>query len=134
MKRVCMKTAMLLVAWCCTMGAWAYDFEANGIYYGITSTADKTVEVVVGDAKYSGDVTIPATVAYDGITYRVTSIGEHAFFNCSSLASIVIPDGITFIGKTAFCDCSSLASITLPESLTSIESETFQTVMALPPS
>lgn len=111
MKRVCMKTAMLLVAWCCTMGAWAYDFEANGIYYGITSIADKTVEVVVGDAKYSGDVTIPATVAYDGITYRVTSIGKHAFY-----------------------DCSNLASITLPESLTSIESETFQTVMALPPS
>lgn len=125
---------MLLVAWCCTMGAWAYDFEANGIYYGITSTADKTVEVVVGDAQYSGDVTIPATVAYDGITYRVTSIGEHAFYDCSSLASIVISEGVTSIGDYAFFNCSSLASITLPESLTSIESETFQTVMALPPS
>ena len=152
-----MKTAMLLVAWCCTMGAWAYDFEANGIYYGITSTADKTVEVVVGDAQYSGDVAIPATVAYDGITYRVTSIGKHAFYDCSnlasivisegvtsigestfldcsSLASIVIPKGLTSIGNSAFHDCSSLASITLPESLTSIESETFQTVMALPTS
>lgn len=126
MKRVCMKTAMLVVAWCCTMDAWAYDFEADGIYYGITSTADKTVEVVVGDAQYSGDVTIPATVAYDGITYRVTSIGDYAFFNCSSLASIVIPKGLTSIGESTFLDCSSLASITLPESLTSIESETFQ--------
>ncbi len=134
MKRVCMKTAMLLVAWCCTMGAWAYDFEANGIYYGITSTADKTVEVVVGDAQYSGDVTIPATVAYDGITYRVTSIGKHAFYDCSNLASIVISEGVTSIRDYAFFNCSSLASITLPESLTSIESETFQTVMALPPS
>lgn len=134
MKRVCMKTAMLLVAWCCTMGAWAYDFEANGIYYGITSTADKTVEVVVGDAQYSGDVTIPATVAYDGITYRVTSIGKHAFYDCSNLASIVISEGVTSIGDYAFFNCSSLASITLPESLTSIESETFQTVMTLPPS
>lgn len=105
MKRVCMKTAMLLVAWCCTMGAWAYDFEANGIYYGITSTADKTVEVVVGDAQYSGDVTIPATVAYDGITYRVTSIGKHAFYDCSNLASIVISEGVTSIRDYAFFNC-----------------------------
>ena len=70
---------MLVVAWCCTMGAWAYDFAANGIYYGITSATDKTVEVVAGDTQYSGDVAIPATVAYDGITYRVTSIGNVRF-------------------------------------------------------
>ena len=125
---------MLVVAWCCAMGAWAYDFEADGIYYGITSATDKTVEVVSGYAKYSGDVTIPATVTYDGITYRVTSIGKHAFYDCSNLASIVISEGVTSIRDYAFFNCSSLASITLPESLTSIESETFQTVMALPPS
>lgn len=126
-----MKTAMLLVAWCCTMGAWAYDFEANGIYYGITSTADKTVEVVVGDAQYSGDVTIPATVAYDGITYRVTSIGEHAFFNCSNLASIVISEGVTSIGDYAFFNCSSLASITLPSGLTTIDDYAFSDCSSL---
>lgn len=102
MKRVCMKTAMLLVAWCCTMGAWAYDFEANGIYYGITSTADKTVEVVVGDAQYSGDVTIPATVAYDGITYRVNSIGEHAFQLCSNLQKI---HSLAIMPPTCKSDC-----------------------------
>ena len=71
MKKTCFKTVMLVVAWCCTMGAWAYDFEADGIYYGITSATDKTVEVVSGSARYSGDVTIPATVTYGGITYRV---------------------------------------------------------------
>lgn len=131
MKRVCMKTAMLLVAWCCTMGAWAYDFEADGIYYGITSTADKTVEVVVGDAKYSGDVTIPATVAYNGMTYRVTSIGEHAFYNCSNLASIVIPEGVTSIRDYAFYDCSSLTSIVIPKGLTSIGNSAFHDCSSL---
>ncbi len=105
MKRVCMKTAMLLVAWCCTMGAWAYDFEANGIYYGITSTADKTIEVVAGDTQYSGDVTIPATVTYNGTTYRVTSIAWSAFKDCSRLTSIVLPESLTLIGNFAFSGC-----------------------------
>ena len=116
---------MLVVAWCCAMGAWAYDFEADGIYYGITSATDKTVEVVSGYAKYSGDVTIPATVTYDGITYRVTSIGKHAFYDCISLASIVIPKGVTSIGEWAFSGCSSLTSITIPKGVTSIGENAF---------
>ena len=126
-----MKTAMLLVAWCCTMGAWAYDFEANGIYYGITSTADKTVEVVVGETQYSGDVTIPATVAYDGITYRVTTIGDYAFGDCSSLTSITLPESLTSIGEYVFQFCSSLASIVIPEGVTSIEDGTFSCCSSL---
>ena len=104
---------MFVVAWFCTMGAWA--FEANGIYYGITSTSNKTVEVMAGETQYSGDVTIPATVAYDGITYRVTSIGNSAFYRCSSLASITLPESLSSIGDYAFGGCSSLQSIEVAE-------------------
>ena len=50
----------------------------------------------------------------------VTSIGEFAFWNCSSLTSITIPDGVTSIGDRAFYHCSSLTSITIPDSVTSI--------------
>ena len=50
----------------------------------------------------------------------LTSIGEGAFSNCSSLASVTIPEGVTSIGKYAFLNCSSLASVTIPEGLTSI--------------
>ena len=49
---------------------------------------------------------------------NVTSIGEFAFYGCSSLFNINIPDSVTSIGKSAFRVCSSLTSITIPDSVT----------------
>jgi hypothetical protein len=50
----------------------------------------------------------------------VTSIGELAFYECSTLTSITIPSGVTSIGDRAFKDCKSLTSITIPSSVTCI--------------
>ena len=71
-------------------------------------------------------VIIPAKITYDGKTYNVTSIGENAFFNCTILTSINIPNSVTSIGKMAFYDCTNLTSITIPESVTSIGNYAFR--------
>ena len=55
----------------------------------------------------------------------VTSIGESAFRDCSSLTSVTIPDDVTSIGSSAFSFCSGLMSITIPNSVTSIGGSAF---------
>jgi len=75
--------------------------EINGIYYNL-STETNTAEVTYGPDYYSGDIVIPETVNYEGISYSVTSIGWEAFFRCSGLTSITIPNSVTSIGYYAF--------------------------------
>ena len=59
------------------------------------------------------------------IPNSVTSIGDRAFYGCTSLTSVTIPNGVTSIGEYAFMNCTSLASVTIPNSVTSIGSSAF---------
>ena len=101
------------------------DFKVDGIYYNILENKTNEVEVTEGTYEYTGIVTIPATVTYNGTTYSVTSIGDEAFYNCTGLTSITIPNSVTSIGNYAFQWCHKLTSITIPNSVTSIGNYAF---------
>ena len=102
----------------------AADFYADGIYYNYSGS---NVTVTYFDNEYntySGNVTIPSSVTRNNKTYSVTSIGARAFYDCTGLTSVTIPNSVTSIGESAF-DCSSLTSITIPNSVTSIGRSAF---------
>ena len=117
-------TVLLLL---CATAVAAHDFVVGGIYYNITDATNKTVAVSYRGSysdsysnEYTGNVEIPESVAYNGKTYSVTSIGKDAFRDCSGLTSVVIGNSVTSIGNSAFRGCTGLTSIIIPNSLASI--------------
>ena len=110
---------LLFVALLATTCLWAYDFQSGDLYYNITSSSEPFAVEVTNNGTYTlTSVVIPSAVEYNGITYAVASIGESAFYACTSLTSISIPNSVTTIGYLAFTGCSSLTSITIPKSVT----------------
>ena len=114
----------------CSLATSAHDFEVEGVYYNIISDTEAEITFKGDDSYqggwYSGSITIPATVTYDGVEYSVTSIGDYAFRDCSHLTTINIPEGVTSIGYQTFSGCSSLTAINIPEGVTSIGNGAFQ--------
>ena len=97
------------LTWDCNNNDVADDDYIYYIHNG-TRYALKEGEATVArqPRSLSGEVVLPESVAYKGNTYRVTSIGDYAFYWHSSLTSITIPEGVTSIGSYAFQDCDSL--------------------------
>ncbi len=123
------------------MVAMAEAVEINGIYYNL-NLEEKTAEVMQNPNGYSGAIVIQEEVEYEGITYKVESIGisafeycnvtsitmpnsikyirDQAFFNSSSITNIVMSNNIESIGHSAFCGLEKIEQINIPNSVKEI--------------
>ena len=106
------------------------SWEINGIKYNLSDDGTFTISgtgnmpdfhIPVAAPWYHDLVKIKKVVIEDG----VTSIGDYAFYHCSSLTSITIPNSVKSIGNYAFISCSGLTSVTIPNSVTSIGGNAF---------
>ncbi|MBR5393534.1 MAG: leucine-rich repeat protein [Bacteroidaceae bacterium] len=108
-----------------------YNAYVDGIFYNLSGDeAEVTFQEydeynAVYISNYTGNIVLPASITYNGKTYRVTGIRSYAFADCKNLLSVTIPESVTSFGESAFYDCSSLVSATIPGNVKSISPDTF---------
>ena len=105
---------------------WAQTtVEVDGINYDLNMISG--IAQVAFSPNASGDITIPATISYNGNNYDVTAIGNEAFLHCIDLTKIELLNSVTMIGEYAFSGCIELSSVVFEEGsrLTSIGQWTF---------
>lgn len=73
-------------------------------------------------------ISIPSTIRYNGVTYRVTSIWANAFKKKSRLTTVSIGHNVSVIGKNAFYKCKKLKKVTIGTGLTQINPGAFRGV------
>ena len=102
----------------------------DNLTWTIDSDGLLTISGTGAMSDYSYGVTAPWSeqkddIKYVGIMDGVTSIGDHAFYECDKMTSITIPESVTSIGVYALYNCQGLTSIDLPDSLETIEDNAF---------
>jgi len=133
----------LLLALVLGMGtAYAYSFSktcstGQTLYYNIINFTQHYVEITYpannnadpwgGYTKPSGNITLPSSVTYNGVTYYVKRIGDHAFDQCYNLSgSLTIPSSVTSIGDGAFNYCYGFTgNLTIGSSVATIGEQAF---------
>lgn len=107
-----------------TVKEFSSGFEVGGLFYKTAKGYSMDFVEVTGNpggGKYSGDVVVPGTVEYDGITYTVKGVGDRAFEGCGDLRKVTISEGIYKIGAYAFIGCGNLERVILPSTLENID-------------
>ena len=108
-----------------------FTVTSSNVLTYIFNTDNKTAAVTGITEDYTGAVIIPSNVIHDGETYTVTEIDRNAFYDCTGLTSITIPNSVTSIGSYAFSWCSGLTSVTIGNSVTSIGEFAFSSCSGL---
>lgn len=110
-----MKKLLLILMTLLPLVANAYNAYINGIYYNFSGNEATVTYKNTNYNSYSGAVVIPKSVTYNGTTYKVTCIGNNAFYGSTNLTSITIPSTLTRVMTGAFRDCHSLSKVIISD-------------------
>lgn len=89
------------------------NFKTKTLKYKVVNASKKTVAVTGPVKKTLTSATIPATVKYNGVTYKVVEISDSAFKGCAKLTKVTVGSNVTKIGKKAFYQCKKLKTINM---------------------
>lgn len=105
-----------------------YFQDTNGVWYKIISEEPDNNLVEITDdnnrnRSYSGSLSVPMTILYNGITYNVASIADNAFYGATSITTLDMRSAslMTSIGAYAFYGCNNITGIiTIPDNVSYI--------------
>ncbi len=109
----------------------------NGAFYNCTSLISVTIpDSVMSIGQYAFYNCAFKTAGSIGGGYDfefgwTEKIPSNAFYNCTSLTSVDIPDGVTSIGNNAFYSCGKLSNVSIPSSVKTIDYYAFRYCTAL---
>ena len=106
------KSILTLVLMLTAIAAGAQEFTVDGLTYKVTNM--DSVTVVSYNTLYGKDVRIPSTVIYGQTTYKVTAVGDNAFY-AKPIKSISIPASVEILGEQAFTYNDSLQSVRIED-------------------
>ena len=107
----------------------AFDAESSGVFMLSSSQVNKpevsvtigsTVERIPGWLFYFSAPANALNITYVSFSQSVKSLGQYAFYNCSTITSLNLPDGLTDIHSYAINNCAGITSLTIPESVTTL--------------
>ena len=101
------------------------SFAVEGVTYQLSDSSLVNEVEIINGTKITGDLIVPETVTFDGITYTVIGVGKDAFRANHNISSVILPNTICYIAEGAFCQCSLITEIDIPGSVKSIGYEAF---------
>lgn len=111
MKKSVLFFAMLFV-WLSVSAVGLGECVYEGFRYALQDNGSCTLTAPAGSrAEVTGEIVIPSTVSHNGKSYRVTAIGQRAFYKCMNLTSVKIQPTSISIGYSAFEGCKNLKSV-----------------------
>ena len=105
-----------------SIGNYAFSYCSSLITINVAENNPvySSIDGVLYNKELTELITCPGAKSSINIPATVTSIGDGAFLECTSLTEIELPESLISIGEVAFAHCTSLTEIELPESVTSI--------------
>ena len=128
MKHLLHRITLIVAAVMLAISASAVKFEYKGVFYNLdldskTASVTYTGETPEGNT-YSGEISITNKFKYEGEYYRVTSIGEKAFYGCDGIVYVKIGGLVTSIASQAFGN-NSMKSLIIPSQVVTIAEDAF---------